>query len=145
MHSFLVKTSIQHFFILLPVRYLKNTIFFRFSSFYFSENRKKIIRVGEFLTGSVGPGYRKHSFFFFFCLSELTEVHVFLYDFIIIYTKQQELMYGPITLFSSLQCNQNVTRILSINTKAQAILVSFVVTTLSDKWTNLLILKDLNS
>ena len=61
MHSFLVKTSIQFFFILLPV--LENHDLFLIFEFLFSQNRKKNIRVGEFLTGSVGL---PETFFFFF-------------------------------------------------------------------------------
>ena len=45
--------NVIFFGILLPVRYLKNKCFFRFSSFYYRKTEKNI-RVGEFLTGSVG-------------------------------------------------------------------------------------------
>ena len=68
MHSFLVKTSIQHFFILLPVRYLKKRSFFDFRDFIFGKQEKNI-RVGEFLTGSVGL---PETFFFFFFASRPT-------------------------------------------------------------------------
>ena len=62
MHSFLFKTSIQHFLFFCRSDTRKTRSFFDFRVFIFGKQEKNI-RVGEFLTGSVGL---PETFFFFF-------------------------------------------------------------------------------
>ena len=61
MHSFLVKCFYSFAILVLG----KHDLFSIFE-FLFSENREKNIRVGEFLTGSVGLPETFFFFFFFF-------------------------------------------------------------------------------
>ena len=67
MHSFLVK----FFFYSFAGPVLEKHDLFSIFEFLFSENRKKNIRVGEFLTGSVGL---PETFLFFCPIRELTDI-----------------------------------------------------------------------